>query len=153
MLNIITIPNPLLRQKSLTIKDPLAQEIQDLLPEMTETMIKKDGVGLAAPQIGLNIRLIVVRHKDNDIIMINPEILKKSLFKEWDEEGCLSVPGVFGQVKRHKKLTVRYLDSDGKSQQLEAEGFFARVIQHEVDHLNGVLFIDKAKDLREETNE
>lgn len=153
MLNIITIPNPLLRQKSLIIKDPLAQEIQDLLPEMTETMIKKDGVGLAAPQIGLNIRLIVVRHKDNDIIMINPEILKKSLFKEWDEEGCLSVPGVFGQVKRHKKLTVRYLDSDGKSQQLEAEGFFARVIQHEVDHLNGVLFIDKAKDLREETNE
>ncbi len=153
MLNIITIPNPLLRQKSLTIKDPLAQEIQDLLPEMTETMIKKDGVGLAAPQIGLNIRLIVVRHKDNDIIMINPEILKKSLFKEWDEEGCLSVPGVFGQVKRHKKLTVRYLDGDGKSQQLEAEGFFARVIQHEVDHLNGVLFIDKAKNLREETNE
>ncbi len=153
MLNITTIPNPLLRQKSLVIKEPLAQEIQDLLPEMIETMIKKDGVGLAAPQIGLNIRLIVVRHKDNDIVMINPEILKKSLFKEWDEEGCLSVPGVFGQVKRHKKLTVRYLDGDGKSQQLEAEGFFARVIQHEVDHLNGVLFIDKAKDLREETNE
>lgn len=153
MLNITTIPNPLLRQKSLVIKEPLAQEIQDLLPEMIETMIKKDGVGLAAPQIGLNIRLIVVRHKDNDIVMINPEIFKKSLFKEWDEEGCLSVPGVFGQVKRHKKLTVRYLDGDGKSQQLEAEGFFARVIQHEVDHLNGVLFIDKAKDLREETNE
>ena len=85
--------------------------------------------------------------------MINPKILKKSLFKEWDEEGCLSVPGFFGQVKRHKKITLEYLDANGKLQRLDAEGFFARIIQHEIDHLNGILFTDKAKDLREETNE
>lgn len=148
MLNIVTNPNPILRQKAKTIADVLTSEIQALIPEMVETMVKKDGIGLAAPQIGQSIRLIAIRYKDNDLVMINPIIIKKSLLKEWDEEGCLSVPKIFGLVKRCKKVTVKYLDADGKPQKLSGEGLLARVIQHEIDHLDGILFIDKAKDLR-----
>ncbi len=147
MLNILTNPNPILRQKSETIKDVNSAEIQALIPEMTETMLEKDGVGLAAPQIGKNIRLIVIRYKDDNIAMINPKIINKSLFKEWDEEGCLSFPHLFGDVKRYKKITVTYLDPSGKEHKLSGEGFLARVIQHEVDHLEGILFVDKARNL------
>jgi peptide deformylase len=153
MLKIITNPNPILRQKSQPIKDITAKELQALIPEMAETMIKKDGVGLAAPQIGQNIRLIVIRYKDDNLAMINPKIIKKSFLKEWDEEGCLSVPNIFGDVKRCKKITIKYLDTSGQEQKLIGEGFLARVVQHEVDHLDGVLFIDKAKNLREYDNE
>jgi peptide deformylase len=155
MFNIITNPNPILRKKSQPIKDVLDQELQKMLPEMVETMIKKDGVGLAAPQIGKNIRLVTIRFKDDNLILFNPVIVKKSLFKEWDEEGCLSVPDVFGDVKRHKKIAIKYFDKNNLEQQLNAEGLLARIIQHEIDHLDGILFIDKAKRLRkldEETN-
>lgn len=148
MFKIITNPNPILRKKSQPIKDVLDVELQKMLPEMVETMIKKDGVGLAAPQIGKNIRLVTVRFKNNNLILFNPIIVKKSLLKEWDEEGCLSVPGVFGDVKRHKKIAIKYLDQNNLEQQLKAEGLLARIIQHEIDHLDGILFIDKAKNLR-----
>ena len=148
MLKIITNPNPILRKKAEKIKDPLVLDIQKLIPEMINTMLAKDGVGLAAPQIGKSIRLIVVRYKDNNLIIINPKIIKKSLLKDWDEEGCLSVPGVFGYVKRCKKITVKYLDESGKEKKLSAEGLLARIIQHEIDHLDGILFIDKAKNLK-----
>jgi peptide deformylase len=148
MFKIITNPNPILRKKSQPIKDVLDVELQKMLPEMVETMIKKDGVGLAAPQIGKNIRLVTVRFKNDNLILFNPVIVKKSLFKEWDEEGCLSVPGVFGDVKRHKKIAIKYLDQNNLEQQLNAEGLLARIIQHEIDHLDGILFIDKAKNLR-----
>lgn len=148
MLKIITYPNPILRKKAEKIKDPLALDIQKLIPEMIKTMLIKDGVGLAAPQIGKSIRLIVVRYKDNNLIIINPKIIKRSLLKDWDEEGCLSVPGVFGYVKRCKKITVKYLDESGRERKLSAEGLLARIIQHEIDHLDGILFIDKAKNLK-----
>lgn len=148
MLDIITNPNPILRKKAVKIDDPLSSDIQKLIPEMIETMLKKDGVGLAAPQIGQSIRLITVHHKDKELVMINPQFTKKSLVKEIDEEGCLSVPNVFGDVKRCKRVTVKYIDENGKEQKLSGEGLLARVIQHEVDHLDGILFIDKAKDLR-----
>jgi peptide deformylase len=148
MLKIITNPNPILRQKAKPITDVLTPEIQKLIPAMINTMLEKDGVGLAAPQVGQSIKLITVRHKDDNLVMINPVIIKKSLLKEWDEEGCLSVPKIFGQVKRCKKVTVKYLDAQGRPQKLSGEGFLARVIQHETDHLDGILFIDKAKELR-----
>lgn len=149
MLKIITNPDPILRKKSLAIKDVKDKEFQALIPEMAKAMLKYDGVGLAAPQIGQNIRLIIVRYKDDNLVMINPKIIKKSLLKDWDEEGCLSVPNVFGDVKRCKRITVSYLDPNGKEQKISGEGFLARVIQHEIDHLDGILFIDKAKDLRQ----
>jgi peptide deformylase len=115
---------------------------------MKETMLKKDGVGLAAPQIGKNKRIITVNTKDGVIAMINPRILNKSFLKEWDEEGCLSVPGIYGKVKRSKKLKCEFFDMDKKKNIISAQGFFARIIQHEIDHLDGILFIDKAKDTR-----
>lgn len=147
MLKILTNPDPILRRKSQPIIDVSAPEIQELLPQMFETMLKKDGVGLAAPQIGKNIRLIVVHIKDETLAMINPKIVKRSLIKEWGEEGCLSVPGQYGEVRRCKKITVKYLDGKGKPRQLIAQGLLARVIQHENDHLDGILFIDKARNI------
>ena len=148
MLKIITLPNPILRQKAKKIADVMDPKIQKLIPQMTELMLK-EGVGLAAPQIGESIRLIVVKYKDGSVAMINPRILKKSILKEWGEEGCLSVPGKYGEVKRSKKLTIRYTDEKGKAKTLNAQGMLARIIQHETDHLDGVLFIDKARKIVE----
>jgi peptide deformylase len=153
MIKILTNPNPILRKKAEKIKDITTKEMQKLIPEMIETMLTKDGVGLAAPQIGQSVRLITVRYKDGTLVMGNPKIIKKSLVKEWDEEGCLSVPNVYGEVKRCKKITVKYLDDQGKEKQLSGEGLLARVIQHETDHLDGILFIDKARNLRKIENE
>lgn len=149
ILPIIVNPNPILRQATdkvakAEIKTP---EFQELCQAMALTMQKEDGAGLAAPQVGRSQRLIAVAIKDGALIMVNPYITKASLTKEWGEEGCLSVPGVFGQVKRHKRVKCKFLDMSGQERLIEAEGMLARVIQHEIDHLDGVLFIDKAKDL------
>lgn len=150
ILKIITNPNAKLRKKSAKIsgKEILSLKFKELCFDMEKTMFKKDGVGLAAPQISKNIRLCVVNTGDGPIHLINPVIKKKSFRKEWGEEGCLSVPDVFGQVKRHKKVLCQYLDRNCEEVELEAEGLLARVIQHEIDHLDGILFIDKAKDIK-----
>ncbi|MFA5163487.1 MAG: peptide deformylase [Patescibacteria group bacterium] len=150
VLKIITHPNPILRKKSAEIslskiKDP---EIQKLLLDMEKTMIVKDGAGLAAPQIGKNIRLIVIAHNGKNLFLINPKITRRSWAQEIGEEGCLSVLGpqgeiIYGPVKRHKKVSCLYFDSQGQKQKLQAENLLARVIQHETDHLDGVLFIDR----------
>lgn len=150
LLTIITSPNPLLRKKSLKIakKEISSKKFQELCSGMEKIMLKKDGVGLAAPQIGQNIRLIAVNTKDGPICLINPRITRKSLTKKWGEEGCLSVPNSFGQVKRHKKISYNYFDLKAKKTKARAQGLMARVIQHEIDHLDGILFIDKAKDIK-----
>jgi peptide deformylase len=166
-LKIITNPNPILRKKSVEIneKDISSQKIKELYLDMEEIMLKGDGIGLAAPQVGKNIRLCVInastlpasrflsenRIKEGTICMINPKITKKSWAREWGEEGCLSVPNVFGQVRRHKKITCQYFDLNGQKIKLNADGLLARVIQHEIDHLDGILFIDKARDVKEIT--
>lgn len=118
-------------------------EIKQLSLNMAETMTKDNGVGLAAPQIGRSIRMFVVLHRDGIKTLINPDIYWRSLGTEIDEEGCLSLPGVFGNVKRSKSIKVRYTDENGVKQDVKADGFFARVIQHENDHLDGILFISK----------
>jgi peptide deformylase len=148
MLKIITHPNPFLRQKSLSVIDVFDEEIKKLIPQMIETMVKQDGVGLAAPQIGKSIQLIVIYFKESTLVIINPKIIKKSFSKVWGEEGCLSVPDKFGEVKRHKKITIIYTNENGQKQQLAAKDMLARVIQHEIDHLNGILFIDKARKIQ-----
>jgi len=148
MLKIITHPNPFLRQKSLSVIDVFDEEIKKLIPQMIETMVKQDGVGLAAPQIGKSIQLIVIYFKESTLVIINPKIIKKSFSKVWGEEGCLSVPDKFGEVKRHKKITIIYTNENGHKQQLAAKDMLARVIQHEIDHLNGILFIDKARKIQ-----
>jgi len=149
-LPILINPNPTLRKKSLEIltKDFSDKEFQELLLNMEETMIKKDGAGLAAPQVGKSIRLIVISHKKKTLFLINPEITKKSWARETAEEGCLSVLNeqgeiIYALVERHKKVNCVYQDYKGNKKKIKAENMLARVIQHEIDHLDGILFIDK----------
>ncbi len=156
MLDIVLHPNKILRQVSapITLEDLSNPEFKTLISEMTETMIEKDGVGLAAPQIGKNIRLIIVKNQEQVLIMINPKIIKKSWAKKIEDEGCLSVLGSDGlpyylPVARHQKISVNYTNISGEKKNIKATNFLARAIQHEIDHLDGVLFIDKA--LKNET--
>lgn len=149
-LKIITHPNPILRQKSAAIdlKGLNNPELQALLLDMEETMMKKDGAGLAAPQIGRNIRAAVIRLEEKNIFLINPEITKTSWAREIAEEGCLSVLNeqgeiIYAPVARYKKVNCIFWDEKGNKKKISAEHLLARVIQHEIDHLNGILFIDK----------
>ncbi|MFA5318477.1 MAG: peptide deformylase [Patescibacteria group bacterium] len=140
-MNIITHPNPILRKKSAKI-EKIDNKIKRLVLDMEKTMLEKDGVGLAAPQVEENIRLIVINTKDGPIHLINPKITTKSWRKELGEEGCLSIPEIYGQVKRHKTIRVIYYNKNNDQIKIRAEGLLARVIQHEIDHLNGILFTD-----------
>lgn len=140
---------PILRQKTRELKAEELQnkEIKQLLLDMGKTMLEKDGLGLAAPQIGQSIRVAVINTQDGVLVLINPKILKKSWKKIIMEEGCLSLPEVFGLVRRPANVSLTALTPDGKKIKFTAKGMFARVIQHEVDHLDGILFIDKAKEI------
>ncbi len=131
----------ILRKKSRIIKN-INDRIKILSEDMIETMNENDGIGLAAPQVGVLKRLIVVDIEENPMVMINPEILEKS-GEQIINEGCLSVPNKNGDVKRPEQLKVIYTDLDGNSHTIKTEGLLSVVISHEVDHLNGVLFIDK----------
>lgn len=151
-LPIITHPNPILRNKSLEIvpEKIISPAIQSLLKDMEETMKKKDGAGLAAPQISKNIRIIVVNHNEKTIFLINPKITKKSWAREIEEEGCLSVLNdkgeiIYAPVERHKKISCLYLNEKGQTKKIAAEKILARILQHEIDHLDGILFIDRIK--------
>ncbi|HTX86880.1 MAG TPA: peptide deformylase [Candidatus Nanoarchaeia archaeon] len=150
ILKILTLPAESLRKKSEAIGEDriTAKEFEELCDDLAETMVQKEGIGLAAPQIGRNVRLIVVNTKKGPIMLFNPKIVKKSWLKEWGEEGCLSVPLIFGDVKRHKKITCVFCNRQGAKNRIKASGMLARVIQHEIDHLDGILFVDKAKNLK-----
>lgn len=149
LLPIKIYPCPILRRKSQELKNQELQqkEIQQLILDMEKTMIEKDGIGLAAPQVGRNIRVVVISTKDGSLVLVNPRILHRSWKKEIMEEGCLSLPEIFGPVKRSAKIKLVALNKTGKKIKFKASGMFARVIQHEVDHLDGVLFIDGAKEI------
>lgn len=124
-------------------------KLKALLDDMAETMYKSNGIGLAAPQIGRAIRVVVIDVGEGLIEMINPLITHRE-GKVIDSEGCLSVPNIFGDVERAEKVTVEFTNRFGKRKKLKAEQLLARCIQHELDHLDGVLFIDIAKSLRQE---
>jgi len=143
ILPIIKYPAKILRQKAKKIKDPLAPEIQKLIKDMVETLRKAQGLGLAAPQVGKSIRLCVVEFEGKLYILANPKIINFSKNKSLLEEGCLSLPGKFLPIARPEKVKVMHLDEKGKRSKIKAEGILARVIQHEIDHLNGILIIDK----------
>jgi len=152
ILKIYQYPDTVLRkntQKITSFDNTLAQIVDD----MVETMYDAPGVGLAAPQVGKSIRLIVVdttEDKEGEkehMVLINPEIVK-SEGKQIDEEGCLSVPELSANVKRCQKITVSYQDLQGKAHELSTEDRFAVVLQHEIDHLNGILFIDHLSPLK-----
>jgi peptide deformylase len=136
--------DPILRKKSKKI-DEITERIQILLEDMVETMDYADGVGLAAPQVGVLRRAIVIDIGDGPMKIMNPEILEIN-GEAIDVEGCLSIPGRSGTVKRPEWIKIKYLDIDGKEQILEGEGLFARALCHEIDHLEGILYTDKIID-------
>ncbi len=147
---IVTIGDEVLKYpaKAVTKFD---ERIQKLIAQMEETVREENGVGLAAPQVGISKRVILVLLEEEDrfLPMINPEILDRQGGEVLGQEGCLSVPGKIGMVKRWDKLTVRYQDPEGRVQELEAQGMLARIIQHEEDHLNGILFIQRAEQVED----
>ncbi|RJR32164.1 peptide deformylase [Candidatus Parcubacteria bacterium] len=145
ILNILLFPDKGLQKKSKKIKDFNTDEINQLILDMDKTMKERNGIGLAAPQVGKNIRLILVNTEKGSLALLNPKIKRKSWAKELGEEGCLSLPEIWGLVKRCKKIKVEAMTKQGKKITFEAEGLFARVIQHEVDHLDGILFIKRTK--------
>ena len=156
---ILTEPNKILREKSLRVEN-VDKDIQRLMDDMLETMYAAPGIGLAAIQVGVAKRVIVMdisRNRDEDkepkknpMYFINPEIIWKSKDKFTYEEGCLSVPNQFAEIERPKQCRVRHLDYNGNPQELKAEGLLATCIQHEIDHLEGILFIDYLSKLKKE---
>jgi peptide deformylase len=142
LLTVRLYGDPVLRQVATPVRE-ITAEIKQIIADMTETMWHQVGIGLAAPQVGLPHRILVMDDgKGGAQALINPEIETRSgTIRE--EEGCLSLPGVFGVVERSKTITVTAMDADGKPVSLEATGLKARIVQHELDHLDGVLFIDR----------
>ncbi|MBU0705764.1 peptide deformylase [Patescibacteria group bacterium] len=134
--------NPILRQVS-PKQGPITKKTLKLLKDMEDSMIATNGVGIAAPQVGMNTRIAhITINKTQVFTIINPEIIAKSKETEEDTEGCLSLPGKWGPVARAKELTLRFTDLTGKKRVMKFKDFEARIVQHEVDHLNGTLFID-----------
>ena len=149
---ILTEPNKILRQKS-SIVEKVDKDIQKLMDDMLETMYAAPGIGLAAIQVGVAKRIIVldIAPKDsprNPMYFVNPEIVQKSENHSTYEEGCLSVPGQFAEIDRPDKCHIKYLDYHGKPKEIKAEGMLATCIQHEMDHLEGILFIDYLSKLK-----
>ncbi|TAJ81633.1 peptide deformylase [Reyranella sp.] len=152
LLPILTAPDPRLKKKSLPV-EAVDDGVRQLMDDMLETMYDAPGIGLAAPQIGVLKRVIVLDIEREDtktgpLFMANPEIIDASDEDVSYEEGCLSVPEHYSDVVRPAKVTVRYLDREGKVQELAAEGLLATCLQHEIDHLDGILFIDHISALK-----
>ena len=152
---IVTLPDPVLKRKARAVIQ-FGKELHTLLDDMVETMREAPGVGLAAPQIGLSDRIIVIEYfekeQDEEIedaprkvwAVINPEIVKVSEETLLGVEGCLSIPGLVGEVERHAEVHVKGMNRHGKPMKIKAKGWLARIFQHEIDHVNGVLFTERA---------
>ncbi len=162
---IIKPDNPVLRKKAHRVMS-FGSDFQTLVDDMIETMIKAPGVGLAAPQVSVSQRLLVARLPDDEeskkeygeqagvvYVLANPEIIKASREMVEGVEACLSIPGYFGRVDRHESITLRALDRHGKEVRIKAKGWQARVFQHEIDHLDGRLYIDIASEVWHEEDE
>ena len=151
---ILTEPDPILRKKC----EPLEKvdaETKKLMDDMLETMYAAPGIGLAAVQVGILKRLVVIdiskaEEKKKPIFLINPQIIGQSKKTSVYEEGCLSLPGQFAEIERPAECTLKYIDYNGKEKELKADGLLATCVQHEVDHLNGILFIDYLSKLKKD---
>ena len=147
VLDVLKYPDPLLRRpgKEVTAFDAALRET---VAAMLETMYRYRGVGLAAPQVGLDRNLLVLNpegdpeQRAGELVLLNPKILSRKTL-EYGEEGCLSFPGLYAEVERHQQIRVHYVDLDGAEQEVSFEGFLARIVLHEMDHLQGVLFVDR----------
>ena len=151
---IVTLPQAILRHKARKVND-FGSDLQALADDMVETMRQAPGVGLAAPQIGESLRLLVVEYGDEEneeapsklYVIANPEITRTSQEMIIDVEGCLSIPGVQGEVERYAAVTVKGLNRHGRPMTVKANGWLARIFQHDIDHLDGILFVDRAQKL------
>jgi len=149
-LEVRILGDPVLRQKAEPV-NAITPELRRLIADMFDTMYAEEGVGLAAPQVGVSDRVIVVDPHDDEtkpFALINPEILEASKDTEKNEEGCLSIPGVRDMVERSMRVRVRGLSEDGEVKEFDAEGLLSRILQHEVDHLDGILFFDRVGPLK-----
>ena len=151
---IVIEPDPILRKKSESL-EKVDDEIRKLLDDMLETMYAAPGIGLAAVQVGILKRIIVIdiskdEEKKTPLFLLNPEIISRSKKTSVYEEGCLSLPGHFAEIERPAECQVKFIDYDGKEKELVADGLLATCIQHEIDHLNGVLFIDYLSKLKKD---
>jgi len=147
---VIKMDNPLLHRRAKKVRK-IDSSIQKLIDDMVETMHGVEGVGLAAPQVGVPLQVVVIQlPEDEEIItLINPEIVKTSEDTEMMPEGCLSLPGYRGELKRFTSVTVKARDSQGKPIRIKGEGLLAQVLQHEVDHINGIVFVDHLESMDE----
>lgn len=154
LLDIVTVPNKVLRAKAKPVKK-VDEETKLLIDNMVETLRQAPGVGLAAPQVGILSRVIVVEWGDEEddqapkklYTLVNPEITKKSNETVVGVEGCLSIPKFVGEVERYEQITVVGFNRNGQSMKINASGWLARIFQHEIDHLEGILFTDRAESL------
>ncbi len=149
---IITLPNPILRRKARKVS-VFNKDLQTLIDDMVETLRDAPGVGLAAPQVAVQERVIVVEYAEDEededgpkklYVVVNPEIVQASTETENGVEGCLSIPGLAGEVDRFRQVTVKGQNRRGQPTKIKAEGWLARIFQHEIDHLDGVLYVDRA---------
>ena len=153
---IVTLPDPVLHRKARSVTT-FDKKLQTLIDDMIETMREAPGVGLAAPQVGISERLIVVEYYENEQaeeveddakkkvwVMVNPEIVKASEERVMGVEGCLSVPNLVGEVERHETVQIKGLNRRGQPMRVKASGWLARIFQHEIDHLNGIVFTNLA---------
>jgi len=157
---IVTLPNPILRRKARPVTD-FGPSLQTLIDDMIETMLDAPGVGLAAPQVNIPLRLFVANWGDDEdddapkktYVFVNPEIKRYSEETDLGVEGCLSIPGLLGEVERSSQITIHGQNRRGQHIKLKAEGWLARILQHEFDHLNGDLFIDRTDNIWKNTPE
>jgi peptide deformylase len=155
---VLTTPDPFLRKRAKKVRS-VTPEVKSLIDDMIETMREAPGVGLAAPQVGVGLRVIVAEYREPSEdpeaepkppklhAIVNPEIVRHSSETNLDNEGCLSIPGFMGEVERYDSITVKGLNRHGKPMRIKAKGWMGRIIQHEIDHLEGVLFIDRATEV------
>jgi peptide deformylase len=152
LLDILIAPNPLLKARARPVSAADADAVRALVPRLFATMYRAPGIGLAAPQVGTGLRIAVVDLMENDkpapIALINPEIVGLSEELATREEGCLSLPGMYADITRPARVKLRYLDQAGARQEIEAEGLLSACLQHEIDHLDGVLFVDHLSALK-----
>lgn len=151
-LTILVVPEPILKARARPVAAADMQQVRALLPRMFATMYRAPGIGLAAPQVGVGLRFAVVDlmpdEKSAPISLINPEVVARSEDLHTREEGCLSLPGQYAEVTRPARVTVRYTDEAGAKCQIDADGLLAACLQHEIDHLDGVLFVDHLSALK-----
>jgi peptide deformylase len=151
-LPILVVPDPILKTRARQVATTDMEQVRALVPRMFATMYAAPGIGLAAPQVGVGLRIAVVDLMPNDksapYALINPEVIARSEELATREEGCLSLPGQYADVTRSARVTIRYMDGEGVRRQIDADGLLAACMQHEIDHLDGVLFVDHLSALK-----